>query len=538
MTLNVTGVDDAPVARDDILEVTSASSLSILANDTDVDADPVTVSIQGTVFGGTATVNADRTVTVAVPAGFKGVTRFRYRITDAGGATSDASALAFVGIRPFKAIYLSPPDGATPAGIYMHDLISATLVHEPTFNWQNITNIWYPRDARGMAFQYNNPNTGRLEIRYVDLRSPGTSRLVHAPLTATQNATAFTLSLDGRYVSYIYTDSAVSLSGSELYLFDAELAGTGRKVSLPANATVGAARFNEDSTHLAYIGRAATNYPSLSAAYRVDLATGVATRASPEVETASDDVPFLAPDASRLILQRRLTNGQRLLYVSNPSQPDIQQLMLEPQAADENTFAPQMVSRAATRFITAIVDDSSQQRRFVLGRPLTPGTSDVVGGLGFGAVNVMGQRAFSPDETSVLVTKSVSGVFTLFEVPFAQPDNLVPVAQVPSPRQYVNAGYSSDGTRISYLNRVFNGTQAHIEVVRRGDYLNPVEVTPVSGNVVNWFADASGTVGAYNLELGPGDHELRLVNVDAPQNTIALGRLPFSTDGLFSLVLR
>jgi hypothetical protein len=199
-------------------------------------------------------------------------------------------------------------------------------------------------------------------------------------------------------------------------------------VSLPANAVVSSARFNETTTHLAYIGRAATGFPSLSAAYRVDLATGIATRASPEVETESDDVPYLLPDASRLILQRRLTNGQRLLYVSDASQPDSQQLMLEPQAADENTQQPQMMSRQGTRFITLIVDDNSTWRRAVLGRPTAPGTSDVIGGPGFGTVNVMGQRAFSPDETSLLVTKSIAGIFTMFEVPFAEPYNLAPVA--------------------------------------------------------------------------------------------------------------
>ena len=47
MTLNVTSVNDAPTAANDVLTLTSAASIDVLANDADPDNDALTLSIVG-----------------------------------------------------------------------------------------------------------------------------------------------------------------------------------------------------------------------------------------------------------------------------------------------------------------------------------------------------------------------------------------------------------------------------------------------------------------------------------------------------------
>ena len=92
------------------------------------DTDPYFVALSVTTIRlGTATVNANRTVNVALPAGFKGFTQFSYRFTDAASVTADATALVFVGIEPFKVVTLSPPAaGGGASGIFVNDLMTST----------------------------------------------------------------------------------------------------------------------------------------------------------------------------------------------------------------------------------------------------------------------------------------------------------------------------------------------------------------------------------------------------------------------------
>ena len=90
----------APVAKDDAVTVAARVAgrsytpvaIAVLANDTDAEGniDPATVAITTAPGkGGTATVNANGTVSYTPKAGFKGVDSFRYRVRDKLGATSN-----------------------------------------------------------------------------------------------------------------------------------------------------------------------------------------------------------------------------------------------------------------------------------------------------------------------------------------------------------------------------------------------------------------------------------------------------------------
>lgn len=76
--------DDASTRRD--VPVT----VPVLANDSDPDGDPLTVTIEQQHFG-TAQVNADQTVTFTPAAGFVGTAGFVYRVSDGRGGSDTAS---------------------------------------------------------------------------------------------------------------------------------------------------------------------------------------------------------------------------------------------------------------------------------------------------------------------------------------------------------------------------------------------------------------------------------------------------------------
>ncbi|MFZ5824517.1 MAG: S8 family serine peptidase [Bacillota bacterium] len=95
VSITVNAVNDAPVANGDSATTTknTAVTIDVLANDSDVDGDSLTVSI---VSGsgpsnGMVTVNTDKTVTYTPNTDFVGTDSFVYQITDPGGLSSQAT---------------------------------------------------------------------------------------------------------------------------------------------------------------------------------------------------------------------------------------------------------------------------------------------------------------------------------------------------------------------------------------------------------------------------------------------------------------
>ncbi len=126
VAVNVTPVNDAPVANDDTATTTvgTAVVIPVLANDTDVDGDTLTVTGSPTSPNGTVVVNADGTITFTPDAGFTGDTTIEYEISDGNGGT-DTGQVA-VTVNPAT----GGPDGIV-RGTDGDDLIDHTYV-DPT----------------------------------------------------------------------------------------------------------------------------------------------------------------------------------------------------------------------------------------------------------------------------------------------------------------------------------------------------------------------------------------------------------------------
>ena len=89
----------APIANPDTATTKPATpvTINVLANDSDPDGDPLTVTTVTDPPRGTATRNADNTVTYRPDCGFTGTDMFTYTISDGRGGT--ASALVTVTVR-------------------------------------------------------------------------------------------------------------------------------------------------------------------------------------------------------------------------------------------------------------------------------------------------------------------------------------------------------------------------------------------------------------------------------------------------------
>ncbi len=91
-------------------------------------ATQLTVSITEPALIGVASANADGSVELAsLPGDFKGYTRFKYRVTDPAGLTSDGVAAIFVGVEPFRVVFAGDPSANGSIELFLANLIGAPV---------------------------------------------------------------------------------------------------------------------------------------------------------------------------------------------------------------------------------------------------------------------------------------------------------------------------------------------------------------------------------------------------------------------------
>ncbi|MDC0657513.1 Ig-like domain-containing protein [Leisingera sp. SS27] len=114
VTVNVTGVNDAPAANGDSVTVAEDGSLTFdpRSNDSDPESSALSVTALGTPAHGSAQVNADGTVTYVPDANYFGSDSFTYTVSD-GDLT--ATATITVAVQPVQDVPVAVNDSATTA---------------------------------------------------------------------------------------------------------------------------------------------------------------------------------------------------------------------------------------------------------------------------------------------------------------------------------------------------------------------------------------------------------------------------------------
>ncbi|MBN2534616.1 MAG: tandem-95 repeat protein, partial [Spirochaetales bacterium] len=92
VTVTVNAVNDAPVAADDSASTNedTAVTIDVLANDTDIDGDTLSIASAGNPANGTAAVNAGKIV-YTPDANYNGTDSFTYTVSDGHGGTDTAT---------------------------------------------------------------------------------------------------------------------------------------------------------------------------------------------------------------------------------------------------------------------------------------------------------------------------------------------------------------------------------------------------------------------------------------------------------------
>ncbi|MBM0107800.1 cadherin-like domain-containing protein [Steroidobacter sp. S1-65] len=248
-----------PAAANDAMRADGAAlaNIVVLANDTDADSDPLTVTIEEAPLTGTATVNANSSIGIsALPADFKGVTRFKYRVTDSSGASAIATAAVFVGVDPFRVVFAGDPAANGSPEVCLSDFAAEptalTVATEGSMRLrgfaasQNGATVVYRREDQS--------NAAGVDLGFVRTASPIQRGTVPLPVGATLpldagNKDQFLVSPNGQWLALI----ARVGSADGVYVFNVASPGALTKVS-PANAVFASRlRFSRDSRNLYFL---------------------------------------------------------------------------------------------------------------------------------------------------------------------------------------------------------------------------------------------------------------------------------------------
>ena len=106
VAVTVNPINDAPIANDDTAgtDFNTEVIIDVLANDTDVDGDTLTVLGTPTSANGSVVVNGDGTITFTPTDGFEGDATITYEVSDGNGGTDTGEVTVTVGANPLDGI--------------------------------------------------------------------------------------------------------------------------------------------------------------------------------------------------------------------------------------------------------------------------------------------------------------------------------------------------------------------------------------------------------------------------------------------------
>jgi Bacterial Ig domain/Cadherin-like domain/WD40-like Beta Propeller Repeat len=299
VTITITPVNDPPRATDDWVATDALTPLTIavLANDSDVDGDPVSITAVGTPAHGNVNIVNDKLV-YTPDAGFAGIEVFTYTISDPSSATATASVHLGVG---------SFPSGAPTESLVAVSAVASDIRYTPSLS----------ADGRYIAFTTSgalvSDDTSGVDDVYVYDRGTRTVARMSVTSSGTQANGASRnarISSNGRYVVFESTSTTLvagdTNSTTDVFRHDRQTGETVR-VSLAsdgsqANGPSTSPRISDDGNVIAFSSNAfnlATNDANGVADIFVrDMSTGITTRISVSTSGGECDLPSTQPSLS------------------------------------------------------------------------------------------------------------------------------------------------------------------------------------------------------------------------------------------------
>jgi hypothetical protein len=331
----------APVAANDALRADGAAlaNVTVLANDTDADSDPLSVTIEEGPLAGVATVNADSSISISgLPAGFKGVTRFKYRVTDSSAASAIGTAAVFVGVEPFRIIFAGDPAANGSPEVFMGDFTAnPTVLTTATEGSMRLRGFSASQNGATVVYRREDQtNPSRVDLGFVQTAAPAEKRTVPLPAGATlplnaSNADQFIVSPNGQWIALIARVGSVDA----VYVLNVATPTVLTKVS-PSNAIFASRlRFSRDSQALFFLAAPVAGGGSKSL-YTVAPAGPSATvpvSALSDPATADDVLDYaISANQTAIVIQANRSGRQGLFFI------DARQLQTETQLSHTLAF--------------------------------------------------------------------------------------------------------------------------------------------------------------------------------------------------------
>jgi Bacterial Ig domain len=518
-------VNHPPTANNTIIRADGAAlaDINVLGNASDPDKDPLTVTIVDPALVGTASVNPNGSVSItALPSGFKGLTRFKYQVTDPSGASAVAWAAIFVGADPFRAAFVADAAGNGSYEVYLTDF-AANPVKVTTATQGNLRLKGFAVSDNGAAIVYrtqDTTNAATTSLSFVQTATPTTQAIPLpggiVPVTDASGKDQFVVSPDGNWIAMIAGQGSIS----SLYVLNVTNPTVVSQI-LPAGA-VYATRptFTPDSKNIYFLAASVTSGAAKSlyfAALNNPSATTLVSAASDPAKNDDISAYSVSSDQTRIVTQATRNGGVGLFFIDPAHLQTENQLNQAPGfglliTTSTVGLLPGMGGSTTLMHVAYDVGDSSNPDSVGIYvadvPPATPPSPQIVAPL----EQVIG---FSPDDTRLLYTDTAQ----VFEIA-SGPGNTGTQLGEGTQAWYDSTGnvvllqkpLASGGSTLAYNTRPFVTPQP---VTPNGTAAYDVDVSGFSeGVVILGQASSSGAA--------PTTTNLLIVNALAPENPFAL----------------
>ena len=404
------GGEDPPKTADDRFEVTATGtmSLAVLTNDTNLAHEPLKYTIEESPPVGSASFNTDNTVALSLPSGFKGATKFKYKITNSVGGFSISSAVVFVDVPAYRALFAAKGSAGTYE-LYTSDLVNSTKISNAASGNFRLQSFW--RSKSGLLIAYERGDTSTTELYYVKPTANASPVKITLGLGRTYVSGApVALSDDNRWIAYATNPTSASGQATNLYVIDTNSSSSPILVGSSAGTLTTLTQWVGNEPTLYFM--AAPGNITGHALFRAGVSgVDAPARISPVYPSTDQQSQVLvSPDETRVLIVGT-HGGQSGAFFIDPTNPNVERRLttdmpvgavIESFRTDESLTRLTYLWRVGATARLAVVDiDANSTPQLVLN------------------ADVVGLSDLRPDGLAALVTRGPNGRGsdgTLFEV--------------------------------------------------------------------------------------------------------------------------